>query len=174
MLDYSKADEYMKKYPKRPFTAFDKDFPNSGITSSSYCRRRIKVLAGKNLPSKGTNKGIDYTIIDNLFKETPELTFMKFKAMHPNFTISDAMFYNRRRLIVTGQKYSKPGTEKRSYTRSNNALYMTVWSKPVESLGTAQDVLNDLIQTINNSQKLHWELIELKNPPCLEIRQKTR
>jgi hypothetical protein len=171
-LDYNKADEYIKAYPKRPFTAFDKDNPKSGITSSSYCRRRTKLLSGKDTKRTiNINRGIDYTLLDQLFKESPDMTYSMFMEKHPHFKISDAMFYGRRKLIITGKGYTKT---KRTYTRSTNSLYMTVWSKPVESLGTVQDVLKDFIETINTTQKLRWELVELKSPACLEIRQRTR
>jgi len=172
-LDYSKADEYIKAYPKHPFTAFDKENPKSGITSSSYCRRRTKLLSGKDTKRAiNNNRGIDYTLLDQLFKKAPDMTYSTFLEKHPHFKISDAMFYNRRRLINTRKGYTK--AEKRTFTRSTNSLYMTVWSKPIESLGTAQDILKDLIETLNTTQKLRWELVELKSPACLEIRQRTR
>ena len=178
MLDYTKADKYIKAHPKLPYTTFKKAHPKSGITSSSYCRRRKKLLSQKyygkseKTPKKIDYRGIDYTLLDQLFKDVPDMTYSMFMEKYPQFKISDAMFYNRRKKVVTGEGYKSK--TKRAYTKTVNALYMTVWSKPLDSLGTAQEILKDLIETINNTQKLRWELVELNNPASLEIRQRTR
>lgn len=108
-------------------------------------------------------KKIDYTLVDQFLSINSNGTYAQFKQEHPDFKISDAGFYGRRRDNNGGPsqiRVNRPG------------LYMTLWSFPIEKLNEqALTVLTDLIDTMNKSRRTNWQLIELKTPAVVEIRE---
>jgi len=121
-------------------------------------------------PKKGKrpyNK-VDYTVVDDFITRNPEGTYAQFREEFPLAIISDAAFYIRR----GGTK----GTDARP--RTGASLYMTIWSYPVDKLdcvcGQARKVLGEFIDAMNKARKTNWQMIELKSPAVIEVRETTR
>jgi hypothetical protein len=103
--------------------------------------------------------------VDDFLTRNPGGSYSQFKEEFPKFKISDVMFYNRRE----GGSVSKVPRQ---------SLYMTVWSYPVDKMdcecGQARKVLSDFIDAMNKTRKTNWQVIELKSPAVLEVRETTR
>jgi len=157
--------DFLKDNP----TATHKICLEAGLKVSESHFSRIR-KSGRKMPrvaervsGKRGYKKIDYTLVDQFLSQNSNGTFAQFKQEHPDFTISDAGFYGRRRENNGGS----------SQTRTNRpGLYMTLWSYDAEKLNDqARTVLTDLIETMNKSRRTNWQFIELKTPAVVEIRE---
>jgi hypothetical protein len=49
---------------------------------------------------------------------------------------------------------------------------MKIWSYPSDKIGVqAKEVLDDFIATLNQTKRARFEVIELKSPAVLEVRE---
>jgi hypothetical protein len=111
-------------------------------------------------------------ILMTFIKNHPEAKFREYiGGIGKKAPCSDAYYYFRRREIH-GLKESG----KRTYHRTNNTLYHTVWSFPVEKLETTKplELLSNFIDTINTMKRGRFQITELKQPAVLEIRESSR
>ena len=102
--------------------------------------------------------------LEEFIRKNPTATWENFNALG-KVKISDACFYSYRRRFI-GQT---SGTGRRSST----PLYMTVWQYPSDKVDEeAKKMLRDLIENLN--KRANWQLIELKDPAMLELREKSK
>ena len=122
----------------------------------------------QNKKGKRPYNKVDYTVVDDFITRNPEGTYSQFKEEFPSAIISDAAFYIRRG--------SPKGTDTRP--RTGASLYMTIWSYPVDKMGCecgqARKVLGEFIDAMNRARKTNWQMIELKSPSVIEVRETTR
>jgi len=117
--------------------------------------------------------------LKDYIKNNPSKTYSEFRK-DLNVQISDAYYYYVRRDIhgkSKSPKASKQKTEKifRSYSRHISPLYMTIWTYPTEKT-TPQtiEVLKNLIDSLNKIKRTRWDIVELKDPSVIEIRERSK
>jgi hypothetical protein len=104
-------------------------------------------------------------------KEHPEDTHKDFMKKCKGVKISDAYYYMVRR-DVNGPSRNSSGPKTH---RKPKGLYLTVWSHPSEKVSAdCKAILIDFLTTLNDSTRGRFELIELKDPAQIEIREATR
>jgi hypothetical protein len=108
-------------------------------------------------------------------KNNPTHTYAQFlSGIKGRVHCSDAHYYAMRRAehgaAINPRKYSMSGARPRS------PVYMTVWSCPQEKInkGSPKDILKDFITTLNAMRRTRFDIIELKEPAEIEIRESTR
>jgi hypothetical protein len=86
---------------------------------------------------------------------------------------SDAFYYSKRR---EEHGPSRSNGEKRSYHRSNSTIYNTVWSHPVDKIDGTKPVnlLISFIEALNGMKRARFQVIELKQPAVIEVRESHR
>jgi hypothetical protein len=114
------------------------------------------------MKNRGYHK-IDYTHIDPFIRQNPTAKYKAFKAKHPGIAISDFTYSVRRRKILgaASEKSDKP------------RLYMRMWTKENNDPKVAS-AIRDLIAALNKSGRAHLEMVELANPPLIEVREVTK
>ena len=179
-MNYSEIDAYIRQHPKGTYNDLKNELPKVKISDTSFYQRRKKITAGEvpqeatpqetppKTPGKrgGSSHHINYTLIDKLIKETPKLTYDAFKKDHPDFVISDAMFYNRRRKINGIPVGSSVDTHKGSAK-----LYMQVALIGGDITSSSRDMLNTVLSAINKAYNHRFEIISLSSPNQIEIRE---
>ena len=109
-------------------------------------------------------------ILINYIKNHPEATHGDYMDdLGKKAPCSDVTYYSWRQKINGSN-----GTVKRSYVRSSHSLYNTVWTCPVENLDDPRAVLTDFIEKLNGMKRAHMEIVELKTPAILEVRETSR
>lgn len=76
-----------------------------------------------------------------------------------------------------GSNNKQKDLEKRSYIRKKSFLkvYSRIWSRSTEKMSEeTKEALKDLVFELNRSGRTFWEIIELVNPPEIEIREITK
>ena len=122
---------------------------------------------GKLSPSE-TKRLLEY------IKHNPEDTYKDFLGKCKSISISDAYYYMRRREIHGTTNPPRTPRGPRG-PRGSKSLYMKVWSYPSDKVNPpTKDVLNNFIETLNGTRRAHFELIELKDPAVVEVREITR
>jgi len=184
-MNYSKIDAYIRQHPNGAYSDFKNELPKVKISDTSFYQRRKKINAG-GVPQEavsqeaapqeaapktsgkrgGASHHINYTLIDKLIKENPKLTYDAFKKDHPNFVISDAMFYNRRRKINGIPVGSSVDTHKGSAK-----LYMQVALIGGDITSASMGMLNTVLSAINKAYNHRLEIISLSSPNQIEIRE---
>lgn len=82
---------------------------------------------------------------------------------------SDAHYYMIKRNLL-GMPSSR--AQARPRTASRSPLYMTVWSIPSNKCPeVARVVLEDFISTMNGLRRSRFEVIEMKSPAIIEVRE---
>jgi hypothetical protein len=121
----------------------------------------------RNTSTKRALTEADKKALVKYIEKNPAATYSEFTAtVGEKITISDAGYYGYRRKIH--------GTDIPARV-SKVALYMTVWSHAAESLSKETiDVLNSLVETLNQTKKAKWEIIQLVQPSMIEIRERSR
>ena len=105
-------------------------------------------------------------------KKNPASTWKEFCTACKSVKISDAFYYMTRREIH-GKSRNRGEDETRR--RSASPLYLTVWQYPTEKLGTeSRAMLLNLLESFNSQKHTHWQLVELKDPAVLELRERSR
>ena len=169
--------DFLKSNP----TATHKDCSDAGLKVSESHFSRIRKSYQKSdqknkrvmakVPEKRTYNRIDYTLVDQFLCQNPNGSHSQFKKEYPDFEISDAGFYGRRRNGNSGNENSSPAKA----VLNRPSLYMTLWSYPTEKLNSeTQEAINNLVETLNKSRRTNWQIIELKNPAVVEIREISR
>lgn len=102
--------------------------------------------------------------VDTWIKNNPEVTFTEFKKEFPQFPFSDATYYGRRRRII-GKPYG-------SGTTRGKTLYETLAKIELAELKDVKplDAMKKLLEVLNKSSRTGVDIIELANPPAIEIR----
>jgi hypothetical protein len=103
-------------------------------------------------------------------KDNPTDTYQQFQQKCKSVNVSDAYYYMRRREVNGSSRSPRvPGTKGPS---SRSPLYMKIWSYPSDKIGVqAKEVLDDFIATLNQTKRARFEVIELKSPAVLEVRE---
>ena len=108
-------------------------------------------------------------IIKNYINRNLDGTYTSFKLeIGDRVNCSDTRFYQIRREILGGKgiKSTKRGRHSRT------PLYMTLWSCPAEECSEeTKKVLSDFIQNLNNIRNARFQIVELKEPNVIEIRE---
>jgi hypothetical protein len=133
-------------------------------------------------PRNNNHLTIDQTkLMMDYINKHPTATWSQYMAeTNKKAACSDAYYYMRRREVHGLSRPApvpskNPVTGRRSYVRSNSGLYHTIWSYPTEKLNQeARDVLNDFVTHLNNMKRARFEIIELKIPPVIEVRETSR
>jgi len=166
MVDYKQIDPLIKEDMDRSYADFKTDHPDAVISDNTYYKRRIMLKKDTTGPKKRMGHSmIDYSLIDGLIRENPDLTYSSFAKSHPKVKISDAAFYTRRRKINGKSSYqrSKPQAAK---------IYMQVVS--IDGIAfqkeSKMETLQSVISSINKVYNLKLEIIELNSPNQIEIR----
>jgi hypothetical protein len=113
----------------------------------------------------------DRKILVNYIKNHPDATHGQYmQDLGKKVPCSDVTYYSWRK------KNNGAGSErvKRSYNRVSHSLYNTIWTYPVEKLVDPREVLADFIDKLNGMKRAHMEIIELKMPAVLEVRETSR
>jgi len=108
-------------------------------------------------------------IIKTYVEKNPTGTFTSFKdAVGGKVICSDTHFYQMRRKILGNTSAASPKVPR-------TPLYMTVWSYPTEQFTSeTKKVLNDFIQSLNGMRRARFQMIELKDPAIVEIRETSK
>jgi len=120
-----------------------------------------------NTSSKRALTEADRKTLVKYIEENPSATYSEFTvAMKGKVTLSDAGYYGyRRKIHGTDIPARAPKTP----------LYMTVWSHAADSVSKETlDILNDLVETLTQTKKAKWEIIQLVQPSVIEIRERSR
>ena len=99
-------------------------------------------------------------------ESNPGDTFQEFSNKYRGTKVSDAYYYMLRRQIhgSTGPRNA-----------NRKSLYLTVWSRPMEKVtDVAKNVLNDFVDTLNKTKRVRFQVIEIKDPAVLEVREISR
>lgn len=108
-------------------------------------------------------------------KNNPDSTYSKFvNDIRGKVKCSDAHYYSVKRElgVVSSRPYTKSSGEKTPRTSFKSPLYMTIWSSPIEKCPeAARRVLEDFVATMNGLRRSRFEVIEMKNPAVIEIRE---
>jgi hypothetical protein len=109
-------------------------------------------------------------------KNNPDSTYTRFvNDIKGKVKCSDAHYYSVKRelgIVSTKRSYVKSSGEKIPRSSFKSPLYMTVWSCPIEKCPeTARKVLEDFISTMNGLRRSRFEVIEMKNPAVIEVRE---
>jgi hypothetical protein len=184
--------QYLERHPQGTYTDFKKEFPEINISESTFSSRK-HFFTSKHLTSTGenkaaTNKNIDDTntkeinkliyedSIEFIFKylsTDPTKTYIDFKKDFPNSDMSSCVFYSRKHNV----KKRLGSTEKRLYSkRKSNSMYLTIWQYPLESFNNKErdiikNTIKNFINTISESGRVSWQIVELLNPSVLELRE---
>lgn len=114
-------------------------------------------------------------ILKAYIKSNPDSTFAQFeKDIKGKVKCSDSYYYYVKRDVS--------GPSKRAYTRrdpnapttkaSKSPVYMTIWSYPTEDFNDgARKILKDFVETLNASRRSRFQIIEMKDPSIVEIRE---
>jgi hypothetical protein len=104
-------------------------------------------------------------------KDNPTDTYQQFKQKCKSVNVSDAYYYMRRREVNGSSRSPRILGAK----GSRSPLYMKIWSYPSDKIGVqAKVVLDDFIATLNQTKRARFEVIELKSPAILEVREISR
>ena len=113
--------------------------------------------------------------LHEFIKKNPEATWREFSQECKSVKISDAYYYMTRRDIHGNTNPRGRSVKGETKRRSSSPLYMTVWQYPTENLGAdARAMLQNLVESFNNQKHSCWQLIELKDPAMLELRERSR
>lgn len=109
-------------------------------------------------------------------KNNPNSTYSKFVIdIRGKVKCSDAHYYSVKRElgIVSSRPYTKKSSGERIPRNSfKSPLYMTIWSYPVEKCPeVARKVLEDFVGTMNGLRRSRFEVVEMKNPAVIEVRE---
>lgn len=114
----------------------------------------------------------DGQAIKAFIRKNPEITATEFlkKGKWPNIPKSVFRYYRDQ---VRNETDSIP--VRRSYRRSPQKIYTTLWSESVKSLGKeGTKAVKQLVEELNRDKVINWEVVELIDPAVLEIREITK
>jgi len=129
------------------------------------------------------------SLVTDFLDKNPNGTFTEFEAQaHSGMVPSNFNYIRKKYRIQKGmkplrdappQKESKAKDDKvkRSYVRRKSALkvYSRVWSRSTVNMPKdTREAIHDLIVELNRSGRTYWEVIEILDPPELEIREVTK
>lgn len=171
------VDDFLEKNPQGTYKEFVDSYPD-GISSSFFGKTRNKFLKRKTLnkPSESKHRRkIDYTEIDAFIRENPTASFREFhrKIQIPHKDSSThivSQIFYARRIQITG---STKTTTTSDQIRRRQLIYMSIWSYDTSKMtNETRAALESLVGAINKDRKLNnWQLIELKSPAIMELRQ---
>jgi hypothetical protein len=128
---------------------------------------------------------LDYSSVDEFLRNYPSGTWKEFKIAHPDFTMTDASFYNRKhRLLGPTDRQRGP----KLYTSVCAVDHMAAAFRIVPAaqnsdsavkyrnltLVEIKSVVKELITNLNDSMHLRLQVVELADPMSLEIRRLTK
>jgi hypothetical protein len=129
--------------------------------------------------------GVRYprSVVTNFIDKNPAGTYKQFVAATGSKMVASNFTYIRRRYRL--EKFNRSNislkkhdpTIKRPYVRRNSFLkvYSRIWAHTTEKMSTeTRDTIKDLVLELNRSGRTAWEVIELVNPPEIEIREITK
>jgi len=106
-------------------------------------------------------------ILEDYIEKNPNASWTQFNK-ESSVRVSDAYYYTLRRKMFGSSV--KNGSGRRSPT----PLYLTVWQYPTEHLDThARTMLQNLVESLNGAKRVRWQLVELKDPPVFELRERS-
>jgi hypothetical protein len=155
---------YIKAHPTAPYSKFIKD-TGFQISNPSYFTARTKLFKTKSSKSK-TPKTSRFTKLEKLkefIKDNPDATYSDFQKECPSLKVSKyAYTYHCRKLF--GPRRIKPGRGGR--------IYKTLWSRPTQKMTKQTKViLSEIVKLLNEGGRTRWQLVEIKNPQLIEIRE---
>jgi hypothetical protein len=121
-------------------------------------------------------------VVRDFIDKNPNGTYKQFVAATGSKMVASNFTYIRRRYRLekankgTSSKKQNP-TGKRPYVRRNSFLkvYSRIWSRSTEKMSAeTKEAIKDLVLELNRSGRTFWEIIELVNPPEIEIREITK
>ena len=109
-------------------------------------------------------------ILREYLKKNPDATWKEYKEAMKGIkgvhVVSDAYFYTARRELHGSDDPRMAGK------RKSSPLYLSIWQYSTERLGNeSRAMLQDLVDTLNSQKRTRWQLVELKNPAVLELRE---
>jgi len=108
-------------------------------------------------------------ILHDFIKKNPDATWREFSVACKSVKISDAYYYMTRR-DIHGPTKTKAGTRRKA-----SPLYMTVWQYSTEKLESeARIMLQSLVESLSSHKNARWQLVELKDPAIIELRERSR
>lgn len=110
-------------------------------------------------------------ILHDFIKKNPNATWKDYaaamKSVKGSHVVSDAYYYTARR--------EQHGSNDPRAKRKSSPLYLTVWQYSTDRLGNESRVmLQDLVEHLNGQKRTRWELVELKTPAVLELRERSK
>jgi len=122
-------------------------------------------------------------VVSDFLDKNPDGTYHEFVAATKSKMVASNFNYIRRKYRL--EKGNKPGippkkqdsTKKRPYIRKNSHLkvYSRIWFRSTEGMSPdTKEAIKDLVLELNRSGRTFWEIIELVNPPEIEIREITK
>lgn len=123
-------------------------------------------------------------LVPDFLDKNPEGTYRQFKEetgsqmVSSNFSwLRKAYFKRKNKKETKVTPTSKVTVEKRSYVRKKSLMkvYERIASYSTENMSKeTKDFFKEFINDLNRSGRTNWELIELLNPPEIEIREVTK
>jgi len=184
--------EYLDKNCDATFTDYKQDFPNTKVTSMLFGQRKyfwknklkgrdknptksmLAELSAANLAISKLKYEDSNAFINEYLSINIEKTLSDLKAEFPQCKMKAGTFYSRKHHFKAGTLIS---SRVHIYTkRKNNSLYMTIWEKDIEEMKDdvkkiIKDTIQDLINSVAESTKINWQLVELADPKRLELRE---
>lgn len=109
----------------------------------------------------------DGEAIKKFIRENPDVTASEF-VKKPKWNKVPNSVFRYYRDQVRGEKGAQP----RSYRRSPQRIYTTLWSKSLTELGgDGKRAVKELVKNLNQDKVINWEIVEIADPAVLEIRE---
>jgi len=178
--------EYIQEDKSRTYTAFKNDFPDTKVTEPMFSSRKHYFLSKQK--KEGTKQKGRINAIEDLKYENTNAFVKAYLSIDPTKTFSDlnmdfknvdmceGTYYSRKHHFIKRGENKKNGVIRQYAKRKNNKLYMTIWEESLEGKTEKEKILiknivANLINTISESGRINWQIVELSNPSMLELRE---
>ncbi len=185
---------YLEQNPDATHSDYKRDFPNTKLTQQRFSGRKYTYrnkLKGRDRNSATSTgslispsaadeaiKKLKYedsnAFINEYLKIDPDRTLANLKVDFPQSKMKSGTFYSRKHHFKNGTLI--PSTARPYAKRKNNSLYMTIWERSLEDMDVKErkitrDVITDFVESVSNTGRVNWQIVELVNPSVLELRE---
>ena len=112
-----------------------------------------------------------------IISKDPEMSHRTFVSKS-RIKISQSGFrYHRNAVLkaLESEEEDTPLPRKRPYRRAQQRIYTSLWRRSTSELSEeAVVIIKDLVDELNRSGAVSWQLLEIADPPMLELREHTK
>lgn len=129
-------------------------------------------MAQKKRKTGAWNTEWDWAKVEDWMKSNAHATYQEFKAVYPKYPYTDSAYYAMRRKVNDPSLYNDSYRPK-SHKSTLYKIMGTLDRDAVEK-ASPMDAMKMLLEIIERHTAVGVQIVELKDPPSIEIRQFTR